>query len=381
MRALKRGMALLVVIAALPIAACDSPQADSGDSTPEPRGAYVVTTDWSQEGATLKGVSVGAVVAVTVDVSGLDVDLDCARRLAYRKVEEVRWQLLRQGCAEITGPAGDEEEKAAQEAAVRDGLGRWDPGLWARTTRWFTEHWQVVKDVFGFVVSILGLGFVTAFIGRMWAKRYEKRIHVVLLGSPGSGKTQLWRKWKDDSAPFADSRPTVGVARTPALEPVPYGKYTLIPRITDTAGSEPWEIRNQLNQSPRRAKRVLVFVLAPRADNAAGVGAGFDPRYVAEQKGYASVPRAVLGDRRLNRKLDLVIVFGTKFDLLSNSSPEDSSAKGIRDQFDSQFQEHRNLIEGICKKNRIPFVWIVGSAKTGWGVQQIRESIRKVVMS
>ncbi|WP_431895448.1 GTPase domain-containing protein [Micromonospora haikouensis] len=372
-------MALLVVAAALPLVACDSPQVDSKDAAPEPRGAYVVTTDWSQEGTSLKGVSVGAVVAVEVDVSGLDVDLDCARKLAYRKVEEVRWQLLRQGCAEITGPDEDEDERAAQEAAVRDGLGRWDPGLWARTTRWLKEHWQVVKDVFEVVVGILGLGFVTAFIGKMWAKRYEKRIHVVLLGSPGSGKTQLWRKWKDDSVPFTDSRPTVGVARTPDLEPVPYGKYTLIPRITDTAGSEPWEIRNQLNQSPRRAKRVLVFVLAPRADDAAG--AGFDSRYVAEQKGYASVPRAVLGDRRLNRKLDLVIVFGTKFDLLSNSPPGDSSAKGIGGQFDSQFQEHRNLIEGVCKKNRIPFVWIVGSARTGWGVQQIRESIRKVVMS
>ncbi|MCW6005243.1 GTPase domain-containing protein [Micromonospora sp. CPCC 205371] len=351
----------------IPVGCSDS------DATIKDEPGHVVAINLS-DGSKLAVVSKGPVTTGTVDVSGLNVDLKCAQKLRFSSPEEVRTTLLRKGCAAIVDSTVVAENEA-EDAAKKDRIGRWDPGVWTRA-KWFLERNWI--DVTGIVLGILGLTWIGKLAARLWARRNERRAHVILLGLPGSGKTDLWIAWRDDSAPRSDSAPTVGVKRSSDLTPVIYGKYTLMPRVVDAAGSEPWHVINQLNDAPWRSKRILVFVVGPRPEPSSNSHA-FSHDYVVEQKGYASLPRAVLGSNSLYKKPHLVVMFASKFDLVSNSPPGDTSSQNARSQVDDTFREHRNLLQNVCKRHGIPFVWIVGSAKRGWGVGELRDSIRRVV--
>src|SRR6266545_45369 len=80
----------------------------------------------------------------------------------------------------------------------------------------------------------------------------------------------------------------------------------------------------------------------------------------------------------LNNPPDLVVMFATKFDLLSRYSPQDADGKAA-ERMASAFAKHRELIENACNKNRVPFVWVLGSAVRGWGIEQLRKSLTRVI--
>lgn len=99
-----------------------------------------------------------------------------------------------------------------------------------------------------------------------------------------------------------------------------------------------------------------------------------------EQKGYMNLPRALAGGNDTRSRPDLVVMFATKFDLLSGVRPSDSNGVDVLKRTEQEFRVHRRLLETPCKDNGIPFAWIVGSAKQGWGIYELRETIRKRVM-
>jgi predicted GTPase len=168
------------------------------------------------------------------------------------------------------------------------------------------------------------------------------------------------------------------------VRPVTYGKYTLSPVVIDTAGLEPHHSIDEFRAARFRfrwkRKLVLVVVLAPRPENTrASVDAEFDHDYLEEQKGYVTLVDGLTGGRRRRSSPDAVVVFVTKFDLLSQQPPNDSSSDAQRGQIDALFAEHRSRIEKFCKKPNVPVHWIVGSAKRGWGITELRDSIQQIV--
>jgi len=341
-----------------------------------------VATELDDGTQRLQVIQYGESIAVDVDVSGLIVDFDCAKDIGFQSPESVRIQLLQNGCAELVSDSPIPAEAAAQESARSDGVGQWDGGLPARLGEflgWLILNWRDVLPWVGLAIGVFSLPWVARAIDRHRAKRFERDIHAVLAGSTGAGKTDLWIAWRDDTAPNSNSVPTVGVKRSERAEAVAYGRYSLFPYITDAAGSEPWQIARQLRLVPRKAKKVLIIVVAPCAQNTTP-DREFDAEYIAEQKGYLNLPRSILGGGEVAARPDLVVMFATKFDLLSDVGPTDSNGAATRKLVEKEFSDHRSLVEGQCKKAKIPFAWIVGSAKTGWGVRELREVIRKDVM-
>lgn len=235
-------------------------------------------------------------------------------------------------------------------------------------------------------VAILGLSWVANRINKIILTKYERQIRIVVCGATSAGKTDLWIAWRDSAAPRSDSGPTVG-SQTSITDPLPYGKFTLIPAITDIAGTEPWLLARKLRGDGKlsyskssRIKRILVFVVAPCRQNTVQPGENsYDQNYIAEQKGYAYLPMAIIaGDDTLARP-DMVIMFISKFDLISRVSPQDTNGVGAREYTEKVFWEHRRLIEAACGRRSTLFTCIVGSAKEGWGIRELRDKVREVV--
>jgi hypothetical protein len=227
------------------------------------------------------------------------------------------------------------------------------------------------------------------FAGLIVAFFYRRRIDIIIAGAAAAGKTGLWRAWKDEyslgaSGQIADLAPTSGIQRA-GIEKVMLEKWTLQPTLIDAGGAEPWHVLAGIQGTKgfkgvirRRRKRVLLYVVAPCVDEEVASRDPFDESYIAKQEGYTSLPMALIRQPDRKARPHLVVMFATKFDLLSNISPRDSDGKQV-EKMAVTFKQHRELVESTCNAAKVPFTWIVGSAKRGWGIDQLRISLAKVI--
>jgi len=347
----------------------------SSNTAPSVSAPSTQFTKLSDDGRVLAGVAFAGTSEIALDVSGLTVDFDCVsgRRFAGTDNASYRISLLRAGCALITSNNVSAGEKIAQDAAKSDRVGRWAPAFWPFVGRWFSQNWDKALAVLSF--PLLG------WLLKNWIqKRRQRQVHVVLAGHSAAGKTGLWTRWKKLVAPPHNLPPTSG-AKVAQIAPFRYGEFTIMPKVIDTAGTEPWLMRDYLYSTPLRAKRVLIVVVAPCPLAATSNGDPVDTEYVAKQAGYMNLPLSVLGGRNYGVRPHLVILFATKFDLLSTTWPGDAvSAQAVK-RFEQVFADHRNLLSRQCKRNNIPFRWIIGSANSNWGTVDIRDAIETVVMA
>jgi hypothetical protein len=352
------------------------------------RPGYIQVQDQGNDDTSLKVIHYGPVEESSVDVSGLDVDIDCAKSHRFSEGSDVRIGLLSAGCAEISTSTPTDADQAAQAEAQAKKVGRWDDSDFAkfmdvldkaRTAiwKWTVENWVAA---FGIVSGLIGI------IGTFWFLRafYNKRIITFLLGPPSVGKTDLWLAWRNGSAPASNSIPTTGRSNAQTVLPITFGKYTLSPEVIDAAGSEPHHAFDEFRRARFKArwkrKLLLVMVLSPRPENRVALGGGdVDMSYVDEQRGYVSLVGAVVGGKRKRATPDAVVVFVSKFDLVSDHPPNDSASDSQRAMIEANFAEHRSRIEGFCSKADVPVYWIIGSAKRGWGIPELRESIQRIV--
>ena len=356
---------------------------------PQLSDAYVIPSGISNDGETLHVVAVGSVDNEDVNVFGLDVDLSCAESQTFNDTSDLRIELLDAGCAKIIGTPRSANERAAQEDAKARGIGEWSPSIgakiarvWAAILRWFARDWQIISTVVGILLGLLSLTWISKYIDKVRKQRLQKYIHVIIIGAVSAGKTDLWTAWRTNLTPKVDAKPTVGAHHLQGVRRVPYGEFTIHPTVTDTAGSEPWLLMEQIREVPAKSKIILVIVVAPCGKNEIEDGGNaYDKEFIAEQKGYANLPRAVLGERNSVRKPDFVVMFITKFDLVSPVNPYDSQSRKAREGLEKEFEPHRNLIERICKERKIAFELIVGSSKEGWGIQLLKETLERVTES
>jgi hypothetical protein len=334
-----------------------------------------------------------------VDISGLRVDLECAQNAKLSTLANIRIDLIRQGCARITGVPASQAEETAQSQAQASHIGLWarpepkpkpHPVSWFRhVVEWVKKHQLISATTIGLILTAAASPWLIRFVGWILAFFYRRRVDIIIAGARSAGKTGLWLAWKDEYNPGASGQitglaPTAGVEKA-RIDDVTLEKWTLVPTLIDAGGAEPWHVLEAIQGTSafkramrRRRKRVLLYVVAPCVDEQVATPEPFDENYIARQEGYTSLPMALIRQPDRKARPHLVIMFATKFDLLSKISPRDSDGKQA-ERMATTFRQHRELVESTCRDAKVPFTWIVGSAKRTWGIDQLRISLAKVL--
>ncbi|EWM18092.1 hypothetical protein KUTG_08396 [Kutzneria sp. 744] len=347
----------------------------SGERAPEVSPPSTQFTSLSADGRTLTGIAFAGSAETGLDVSGLTVDFGCVRENSFAGTDgpSRRISLLRLGCAEITAGSSSPEERTAQDSAKADQLGHWAPGFPVSALRWLGQNWDKALAVLGFPL----VGWMLKILAR---RKRERRVHIVLVGHSAAGKTGLWVRWKNRTTPRHDLPPSTGAKET-QVAPFLLGRFTILPKIIDAAGAEPWLMRDYLYSTPMRAKRVLIVVVAPCPLATPTTPDPVDADYVSRQAGYLNLPLSVLGGDNFGVRPHLVILFASKFDLLSATGPGDVTSTQAVKRYEQIFVDHRRLLSAQCKRGNIPFKWIIGSANSDWGTVEIRDAIESMVMA
>ncbi|MEV0900990.1 GTPase domain-containing protein [Actinoplanes sp. NPDC049802] len=321
-----------------------------------------------------------------VDVSDMRIDPACAFYYYWSPNGNIRISLLRQGCATLLPGKGTPEEQEAQQQAPKPsasasagpaaaGQGETPSDTWPKVRTWLAGNWL---DALGVVLAI---GFGITGLGWYVSRRDRRKVRVLLAGAPSAGKSGLWRAMKDGTAP-SGLRPSVGRSVPAKLDPIPFGTYTLYPAVTDTAGSEPWVVLDEMGirRNRKRQKLVLVVVASPvSGDNRVSTPGDFDDAFIKRQEGYMSLPRGIIGSADKYRRPDLVVFFVSKFDLVSAVAPTDSTATGARQKVTAAFREHARLLDSVCRDKGVPYQFVIGSATEGWGIDTVTKKLQGVI--
>lgn len=377
---LRAPLALILAAFSLLVATVEPARAaPTPASTPDLEYYQIVAYDPATGRLTYIGLA-AAGPRKTVDLSDMTLDVKCANRWVYDPSDSLRISLLEKGCARLLPGKGTAEEKAAESHAPGAGsnssTSASQPG---RSTEflngvlpWLSANWL---NLLGLFLGIASLGWTVWFI-------YNRRVRVVLIGAPSAGKTGLWKALKDGTAE-PRLRPSIGASRPVPLEPIPFGKYTLYPSITDTAGGEPWLALDELERSRSfrwKRKLVLIVVASPiSVERPAGTTIRFDREFIDLQKGYINLPRAIIGAKKRRRRPDLVVFFISKFDLLAKVSPDDSAAANERGEVKRMFADHEKLLRTVCNNKSVPFTTVIGSAARGWGIDEVKKKLQGVI--
>jgi hypothetical protein len=74
-----------------------------------------------------------------------------------------------------------------------------------------------------------------------------------------------------------------------------------------------------------------------------------------------------------------VLLFISKFDLVTNVRPDDSAGEADRVRVVRAFADHENLLHSVCRDKSVPFHTVVGSATRGWGMDDLRRRLQGVI--
>ncbi|TMR04991.1 GTPase domain-containing protein [Actinomadura soli] len=388
----------LLAIAILAVTAWSDPEPPT--PTPTRSFPYRGVFQLSDDGKTLS-VSEGTEVDYAVDVSGLEVNLACAKEFYLPDLRTIRTEILKNGCAKIVGSPLNSAERAAQDEAKRARRGIWgstpspssttrsqdDGGMDAGALfRWAKEHKLISVPGASLLLAILASPVLWKLGGWLVARLHRKRVRIIIAGVRGAGKTGLWTKLRREYESVSQLSPTRGKAEA-SIEPVLLRKWTILPTVVDTAGAEPWLVLQSMKRSRgiarmverHRTKLVLLCVVAPCPEEELNGGDPFDREYITKQAGYMHLPMALIGQQDQKSRPDLVIMFVTKFDLLSGDEPDENeqASKAMA----TAFREHREVIETTCRGAGVRFLWIIGSAKNKkkWGIDRVRTSLAELM--
>lgn len=343
-----------------------------------------------ENNGTILDMDVGRETDYHVDVSGLAVNLSCASSHVV-DLDAARLELLRMGCARIIGTLRSPDEENAEKYAKAHHLGMWAPSVSPSSTTskrhsWITVllHWISVN--IGLVLAILSCPVLVWLTRRISILFHKRRVNIIIAGVVAAGKTGLWTRWREQYDPSPNPSTSRVAAR---IDPVQLLNWTLLPNIIDIPGTQPEHLLAEvlrprgINRAARaRTKNVLVHVLSPCRQYAPPAGTQFatiDPIYVAEQKGYTeSLPLALVRQHDPRLRLDLVIMFATKFDLFDSVNPKDAQGPALHN-IEQVFKDHQKIIREACKEADVPFKWIVGSSKKEWGVEDLKNTVNRII--
>lgn len=395
-----RGLALIPVLLPMALAVGPSPSPTPSLINQYP---FLFAYQLANNGNTID-MGTGIERNYAIDVSGLSVNLGCARSAHFPNISDIRVDLLKQGCARIVGKPQNLVEKNAEAQAKTKHLGIWavkntptqsskasadhkSASLLKAITRWIAKHKLISASSIGLLVAILASPWLIALVRLAVEFFHKRKVRILIAGIRSVGKTGLWIAWKNEytggsAGQISGLDPSVKPQQA-KLQPIELTKWRLEPTLIDTPGAQPWHVINSIRRSAgpksaaRRARRVLLYVVAPCPDEQKTSTDPFDRDYVAKQEGYAHLPMAIIGQRDPRIRPDLVVMFANKFDLLSDVRPKDSNGTDAA-QMALAFASHRELIEKACNEASVPFSWIIGSAWRDWGIDDLRKSLARV---
>ena len=389
--------AILLALVAFAFTSAWSSQAPP---TPTATFSFLNPLQISNNGSTLE-IQAGTGTDYNIDISGLRVNLSCAQRASFSSIDNIRVALLEQGCAKIIGAPANSSEQEAQAQAKANRVGFWAPNAppeahhknssWLGSFfLWVKTHKLISIPSIGLVVSIAASPWLLKFIGWVVQIFYKRRVSIVITGAPSAGKSGLWTAWSNEYIPGAAGQisqlsPSSIVERA-QIAPVRMGKWALHPTLIDTPGGSPEEVLKGIRRARwlkgaierYRTRRILLFVVAPHPLEAVAGGDPCDASYIDKQAGYAYLPAAIIGQRDPKIRPDMVIMFVTKFDLLSSTPPRDSDGTAVSKMVNA-FQEHQRLVKSACDDANVPYTWIIGSSTKFWSIDQLRGSLAKVI--
>lgn len=333
---------------------------------------------------------------VSLDVSDLKVDFDCVDKYYWAADVDssiLRLAFIKDGCATLVpGKGTDEEKKYQAEADAAQSSTESPPPNNSQEAppsgflQWMN---QAAAAAFALIViekPIESLSLMAAILGigvlHQWLK--SRKVRVILAGVPASGKTDFWVALDKDQQPNSGGGPTAGM-QSERLAPLEMGSKVLYPMAVDTAGSRPDMVLDEIRGLGLirrwRQKLVLVVVVSPMPGDQPGSSPAFDDQFIQQQVGYMSLPRALVMTKDTRKRPHAVILFASKFDLLSQHGPGDSdpAAERARREVQAYFNTHRQLVEGACREMGVPFEFVIGSAKRGWGIDEARKALWKSV--
>ncbi|GAB2509328.1 hypothetical protein [Nocardiopsis aegyptia] len=379
MRASGSASAIFFLAAFFCTTGCSS-DSDSERETQDTHSGYVEVKNFDLDDNRVSVLDVGPVEEILVDTSGLEVDPGCARRTSFSSIEDFRKELLENGCARVSDGNDDDTELQLEAKAQENEVGIWSPSIGESIRQFFTPD-RVIALTAGAISLIAAIAAIKS-IPSIVNRYRERKIRIVLAGTPGAGKSDLWIAWRKGAAPLSNSAPSVG-EKTANLNPVPYGNYTLYPQVKDIAGSESYRlVDDMVGYDPdvkSKDKKVFVYVLSPRPQEKIKAGTSpIDSGYVKEQEGYTNLVTGLVGSSK-TRKIDMLIMFVSKFDLVSENGPQDTSSRQEKLLIEKEFEEHRNLVEKACRKARVDFRFHIGSSQKGWGIDHLLHDLQDLI--
>lgn len=320
---------------------------------------------------------------------------------------EPDWQseLLSKGLAKLKRLEGAPPSYVeAQKTAQANGKGLWatsKPPLWTSSKPPTTSpptsdppkrsiDWKRIKK---FVAFWGGLGTliasVLALIAWLVRRLRRRRLHLVILGPPATGKTWLWTRLVNPEVTRGELLKIKQTTSRDALKsPVPetWGHYLVTPVYVDVPGGQPGTHLTELLSRKlfSRSKHIWVVVLATTADSSikriSPEARKLDQDFISEQRGYINLPLAVLSARGVP-KPSMVIVVITKYDLFSEKTWTPDTSDSSVAVLDTAFSLHVGRLREECKRRGVPFALEYSSALEGWRTDALLRHIKKALFA
>lgn len=320
----------------------------------------------------------------------------------WSELPDFKLLLLQAGLAKLKNPEiSDEKYRNAQEKAQAENKGIWSkppspqpqspspiqtpnngPTFWEGVGQSLTSIGNFLWNWINLLAPIGIIGVLLTFLSTYFYKRFyiQRRIRLMFLGEPSSGKTALYCRILDpkiDKQKVLELTPTEAFKFYKMKKHISHGRFEIYPQLKDISGSAFSTVWDEFTGSYFTRSHALVVVLSTTKMNSKDTNIVTDEKYLYMQLGYIQAfIEGAMGARKTN-KPKVVILFLNKFDLYAAYPPTDSAVIETRDMFRKLFEEHIRSAELALKKANIPCHIILGSALENWNCELIVEIIGK----
>ena len=227
----------------------------------------------------------------------------------------------------------------------------------------FKNGWKYVALIFG---SSIVLFFFRDFIRHLIKKfLYERKVELIFIGVKGSGKTGLFMRFLEPTASkhqITSLTPSQAFNLKKTRRVISVGKkFEILPSFHDTPGEELAKVHDLLLSERKYA---IIVVLSPTGKPTVSNKMDlFTAPYITEQLHYCKYfVSTILQSTKMKNKPKFLVVFMSKFDLLSENPPNIKASEAETNRYLIEFREHIALIENSAKIRQIFMRTIIGSA-------------------
>jgi len=341
----------------------------------------------------------------SIDISDLyiwdEAEKDEILQYFYNQEKNLRILLLKNGCAKLKNSNNiNNAELKAQEYAIYKKIGLWNNYDFSNEESIFTNFsftklfirikyklfdlWNLfIQYCLKIIVTLSTIGVLWLFCEKFLKKFYkkffiERRFKLFIMGEVSSGKTALRNNLLNPNITkneLLDLSPSNKFSSKKRQRHIQIGRFEIFPEIADIPGSDFGGIWDNIIGTSYQG---WIFVLSPLRKSGFDENRNklddieFDKKYINIQLGILNAYlRGGLTSKHNRRKPKILILFISKFDLLSEVKPDDSSAKDATKIIQNLFKEHIDNARFAARQANIEFEVFIGSSIEKWNIDQI----------